>query len=83
LSALSDLKDYALTIKANPALLAVIRAALAGRNLKRKDFAEAYNISPQYFSAMLKGKERWREEILDRMLADLNLTDLARRTGLR
>jgi len=72
-----------LTIKVNPKLLAVIRAALAARNLKRKDFAESYEISQQYFSAMLLGKERWREEILDQMLTDLNVEDAVKRMGLR
>lgn len=72
-----------MTIKVNPKLLALIRAALAARNLKRKDFAESYDISPQYFSAMLNGKERWREEILDQMLADLNISELVKEMGLR
>jgi hypothetical protein len=71
------------TIRVNSKLLAIIRGALAARNLKRKDFAESYEISPQYFSAMLLGKERWREEILDRMLNDLNIGEAVKRMGLR
>ncbi len=72
-----------MTVKVNPRLLAVIRGALAAKNLKRKDFAKSYEISPQYFSAMLLGKERWREEILDQMLADLKIGETVKRMGLR
>ena len=72
-----------MTIKVNPKLLAVIRAAMGARNLKRKDFAESYKISPQYFSAMILGKERWREEILDQMLEDLKIMEAVKRMGLR
>jgi len=72
-----------LTIRVNPRLLAIIRAALAARNLKRKDFADSYEISPQYFSAMLLGKERWREEVLDQMLVDLSILEAVKKLGLR
>jgi len=71
------------TIKVDPKLLAVIRAAMGARNLKRKDFADSYEISQQYFGQMLRGKERWREEVLDQMLTDLNIMEAVKKMGLR
>jgi transcriptional regulator with XRE-family HTH domain len=72
-----------LTIKVSERLLKVIWAARAARKLKQKDCAVRYGLSPQYFSAMLSGRERWRESILDQMLNDLDILEAVKKRGLR
>ena len=71
-----------MTVRVNTNLLALIRGVMAARRLRQKDFCERYNMSKQYFSQMLSGKERWREEILEQLLSDLELTDKIKKLGL-
>ena len=63
-------------------LLSVFRMAIAARNIQKKKLARRCKISRSYFSLMLHGDKPMPEGVKQRLIEELNLAHVLKKSGL-